>query len=442
MTDRVTPKALSRRDLVKLVGLSGLGAGLTACGRGFGGGGDGPGGGGVQLNMVWWGDANRAKLTQAALDVFQKKNPGVTVKTEYQDSGPYKDKLATRFAAGNPPDLMMMRMDSLREYADRGALLNIKDHAGAVDTSGLSESAVNLATVGDKIYGIPSGLNTVGFVVNKTLTDKFGVEIPDGDTWSWDDLSTFAKKITQASGKKVYGTHFSAYTLANLIVFVRQSGEDFYTADGRLGASEATLTAWFAMIEKMRADGAMPPAGFIDPNAGSSPDQSYLAKGAIAAQIIPTNNLAGYNTAAGGNLVLLRMPGETTSKRRGQSIDTPALWSIAAKSKHPAEALKLLQFLINDPEASKAMGTTRGVPANGKIAEEIKPALSKDDQVATDFLIGLQKETLPRAYSYPPGSSAIQSSLETIATEVEFKRMTPQEGAKKVIEDARKALGG
>ncbi|MGN9841000.1 ABC transporter substrate-binding protein [Nonomuraea sp. H19] len=445
MTDRparATRMALSRRNLVKLAGLSGLSAGLAACGRGFGGGGDASGGGGVQLNMVWWGDANRAKLTQAALDIFKKKNPGITVKTEYQDSGPYKDKLATRFAAGNPPDLMMMRMDSLREYADRGALLNLKDHAGAVDTSGLSESAISLATVGDKIYGIPSGLNTIGFVVNKTLTDKYGVAIPDGATWSWEDLSAFAKKITEASGKKVYGTHFSTYTLANVIAFVRQNGEDFYTADGQLGASEATLTAWFDMFEKMRATGAVPPAGFIDPNTGSSADQSYLAKGSIAAQIIPTNNLAAYNTAAGGNLVLLRLPGETTSKRRGQSIDTPALWSVAAQSKHPAEALKLLQFLINDPEASKAMGTTRGVPANGKIAEEIKPSLSKDDQLATDFLVGLQKETLPRSYAYPPGSSAIQTALQSISTEVEFKRMTPQEGAKKVIEEGRKALSG
>ncbi len=48
----------------------------------------------------------------AALELFQAANPGITVRTEYQDSAPYKDKLATRFAAGDPPDLMAMRMDS------------------------------------------------------------------------------------------------------------------------------------------------------------------------------------------------------------------------------------------------------------------------------------------------------------------------------------------
>ncbi|WP_346262209.1 extracellular solute-binding protein [Plantactinospora sp. ZYX-F-223] len=431
---------VSRRDLMRMAGLTGLGLGLAACGRGFGGGDDEPEGGAVQLNMVWWGDVQRAEKTQAALNVFQSKNPGVTVKIEYQDSGPYKDKLATRFAAGDPPDVMAMRMDSLREYADRGALLDLGQHASAVDLSGLSESARTLATVGDKTYGVPAGLNAIGFVVNKTLTDKYGVTIPDGNTWSWDDLSTFAQAITKASGKKVYGTHFDHATLANLIMFTRQQGEDFYTADGALGASEATVAAWFDLGNQLRAVGGFPPAGFIE-DVGSSAAQSYLAKRSIASQIIPTNNFLSYNEAAGGELVLLRMPGETQGKRRGQSVDCPHLWSIAAASKHKDEALKLLNFLVNDIEASKATGTTRGVPPNSKIAEELKPTLKPEDRVATEYLAGLQKESLPRSYTYPPGSSKIQSSLESLATEVEFKRQTPQQAAKAFIDAGRKALG-
>ncbi|GAA2207423.1 extracellular solute-binding protein [Nonomuraea monospora] len=429
---------VSRRDLLRTAGLSTMALGLAACGRGFGGGGSS--GGGVQLNMVWWGDATRAKKTQAALDLWLRENPGVTVRTEYQDSGPYKDKLATRFAAGDPPDLMMMRMDSVREYADRGVLMDIKAQNGAVDVSALSEPAIGLASVGGKYFGIPSGLNTIGFVVNKSTAARYGAQVPDGNTWSWKDLAAFAQGITEASGKKVYGAHFDAGTLANLIVFVRQKGEDFYTADGHLGVSEATMTAWFEMFDELRAAGAIPPAGFVE-SLGASAEQSPLAKGLIAAQIIPTNNFAANQAVTGGNLALLRIPGETTEKRRGQSIDTPALWSVAAASRHPKETLSLLSFLINDPEASKATGTTRGVPANTSVASAIKPVLSADDQVATDYLLALQKEELPRAYTYPPGSSSIAASLTTIAAEVEFGRQTPARAAKAFMEAGRKALG-
>src|SRR5918992_2654048 len=179
-----TPAGMSRRDAMRMAGLSGLGLGLAAC-KGFGGGDEPPAGGSVQLNMVWWGDAVRAQKTQAALDIFRRKHPGITVKTEYQDSGPYKDKLATRFAANDAPDVMAMRMDSLREYADRGALLDLGRHGGAVDLANLSESAHTLAAVGDKTYGVPAGLNAIGYVINKTVAEKYGVKIPDGNTWSW-----------------------------------------------------------------------------------------------------------------------------------------------------------------------------------------------------------------------------------------------------------------
>lgn len=429
---------LSRRDALRVAGLSGLGLGLAACGRGFGGGGS-DAGGALQLNMVWWGDADRAKKTQAALDLFMKANPTITVKTEYQDSGPYKDKLATRFAAGNPPDLMMMRMDSLREYADRKALLNLNDHPGVVDTASLSKAALDLTKVTDAVYGIPSGLNTIGFIVNKTITEQYGVQIPDGDTWTWEDMAAFAKEITDKSGKKVYGALVDPATLANVIVYVAQQGEDFFTADGKFGASEASLTKWFAMFQGMRKEGGLPPAGFVE-TTGSSPEQSYIAKGSIAAQIIPTNGFLRYNEVSGGNLVLLRIPGEVGSKRRGMNIGTPALWSVAATSKHPKEALQLLNFLINDVNANKATGTTRGVPASNSVADAIKPALAKDDQVATDYLISLQQEELLSVPPYPVGASAIQDELTAVAPEVEFGRLTPAEAAKKVIEAAAKAL--
>jgi multiple sugar transport system substrate-binding protein len=437
--DDNTRARLGRRDILRMAGAAGLAATLPGCGRGFGGKSE-EDDGKVQVNMVWWGAADRAQLTQKALDLFQAANPTIKVTTEYQDSTPYKDKLATRFAAGSPPDLMAMRFDSVVEYAGRGSLLELSQHADKLDLTAVSDSAKALGTVGQKNYGVASGLNSIGYVVDKTLTDKYGVAIPDGDKWSWDDLAAFAKEITTKSGGKVYGTNFEAYTVANLIVFVRQRGEDLFTPEGKLGATTGTITAWFEMINKMRAEKGFPPAGFIDQNRGSSPPQSYLAAKSIASQIIPTNNLLGYNDACGGNLQLLRMPGETQGTRRGQSIDTPALWSIAAQSKHPQETLKLLNFLINDVEGAKATGTTRGVPASQKVAAAVTPSLAPDDQRATEYLTKLEAEKLPPSYPYPVGGSKLVTILKSISTEVEFKRTTAADAAKQFAAEAQKAL--
>lgn len=421
---------------MKASGIAGAGLGLSACGR-FGGGDDSSGGEG-EVNMVWWGDAARAEVTEDALAIFTEET-GIKVKTEYQDSGPYQDKLATRFAAGDEPDLMAQRMDSLREFADRGALLDLNTTGDAVDLSGLSDSARALAEVDGAVYGIPAGLNAIGFVVNRDVTDQYGLEIPDGDTWSWEDLSEFAASVTEASGGEVYGTGFEAATLANLIVWVRQQGEDFFTEDGQFGATEATIQGWFDLIQGMRDAGGFPEPGFFE-QVGGGAEQSYIAAGTLASQIIPTNNFLSYNQASGGNLALLRIPGETTSVRRGQSVDCPHLWSIASASEKQDEALQLLDFLANDIRASRATGTTRGVPANASIAEELLPDLEADDQTATEYLIGLQGEDLPPSFTYPPGGSAIADAIAAIATEVEFGRQSSAEGAAAFVSQAQDAL--
>ena len=185
--------------------------------------------------------------------------------------------------------------------------------------------------------------------------------------------------------------------------------------------------------------GGYPPAGFFE-QIGGSPAQSYLAKGTVASQIIPINNFKAYNEAAGGKVVLLRMPGETTEERRGYSADPSMLWSVAAKSKHPEEAAKLLDFLINDAEGAAQTLTQRGVPINPDVADSIKSQLGPDDTAFVDLVAAIQEDELPAAYVYPKGASVVADTLKQLATEVEFGRVTPADAAKTFIEKSNAAI--
>ena len=432
-----TDSAVSRRAMLGL-GLGVAAAGVAGCSR-FGGGSTSADGS-TTVNMIWWGDADRAKSTEAMLDVFKKKNSGITIKTEYQDSGPYKDKMATRFASGDVPDLCNQRRDSIREYADRSALLDLNQHLDVLNTKDIPDSVRKIGQVGDNMYGVPAGLNAVGFVINKELADKYGVEIPDGDSWSWDDLWTFSRKITKASNKKVYGTDVDFATIQNLVVYVRQTGEELYNEDGTFGASEKTLTDWFSMSVSERKTGGLSPAGFLDAS-GSSADQDGLTKKVLASQIIPTNNLAAEADSVGTELQLNRMPGETQGTRRGMSIDTSMYWSIAAKSEHVDDALKLLDFIVNDVDGNKAVGPTRGAPMSSTVADAIYPSLGAEDKASVDYIKGLSEETLPESRPDPVGGSAVQDACTSIATEVMYGRTKPADAAKQLIKKANEALG-
>ena len=433
--NQTTRKRLLKRSLSVGAGLLAVTMALTGCSGGAGGNEE------VALEFVWWGDASRAAQTDAAMRIFEEKNPGITVVTEYQDSAPYRDKLATRFAGGNPPDVMAIPNRNLLEYAGRGALADLSEYSEQFSTDALTEAGLAGGLVDGKLYAVSAGVTTIGLLVNKTMADAAGVEIPDDTTWTWDEFGEFATAISEGSPENVYGTGYNVATETGPIQFARQRGEDFYTEDNTLGVSVETMTEWFQFPNDLREDGGYPRVGFFE-NQGASAAQSYIALNTIASQFAAVNNFSAYNQASGGNLLLLRTPGETESERRGYSVDPSQLWAMAADSEHPEEAAKLVDFLINDVDGNTEMLVSRGVPVNPEVAAAISDSLTEDDKVFVDFVAKLQEEDLPPVYVYPSGASVVADILQQVATEVEFGRLTPAEAAKKFVSEGTAAIKG
>ena len=47
----------------------------------------------IELRMSWWGSQERHDKTLAAIELFEKQNPGVTITGEYSGFDGYMDKL-------------------------------------------------------------------------------------------------------------------------------------------------------------------------------------------------------------------------------------------------------------------------------------------------------------------------------------------------------------
>src|SRR5438876_4499013 len=92
---------------------------LTACGSG------GTAGGKTSLRFVWWGNDDRAKATKAAIDLFQQRNPDITVSTEFSAYDAYFQKLSTEVAGGAGPDLLQLDRATLGEYQHRNVLAEL-----------------------------------------------------------------------------------------------------------------------------------------------------------------------------------------------------------------------------------------------------------------------------------------------------------------------------
>lgn len=411
--------------------LAGLVLAASAC-SGSSGGDDGT----IELRFGWWGNNDRAAATQKVIDAFEAKNPGITVKGTYTDFNSYFDRLATEVAGGRAPDVITLGGAYPREYGDRGALLDLSKVA--LKTDEIGAAALGNGMFNGVQYGVPTGVNAISVVVNESVFDKAGVELPDQDTWTWDDFKRIARDL---AAKLPDGSFALADPTRTdmLDAFSRQRGEALYTADGKVGISEQTLVEWWTMTLELRDAGATPPASqTAELITQPAPEQSLMGRGLAAMQFDWSNQLTALRKASGQPLKLIRLPGETPTP--GMWLQASQIYSINAKSEHPAEAAKLVDFLVNSVDAGKIILADRGIPANSEVREGIQSVLTDDEKAQAAFIDELTPKAGPPLVIGPTGSTDTPKILDRVNAEVLFDRQTPAEAAADFVKQVATAI--
>ena len=136
------------------------------------------------------------KLWEEVAREFEAKNPGVKVEMQYLENEAYKAKAPTLLQSRDRPHII---------YSWAGGVLKSQVEAGVLEDltpalqgykDNLSQSAVDAFTVDGKIYGVPYGVSQVGFMANKDLLAKAGVDA--GKVASYDDFLDAVKKLKAA----------------------------------------------------------------------------------------------------------------------------------------------------------------------------------------------------------------------------------------------------
>src|SRR5690606_38298209 len=130
--------------------LSAVALTASACGSGSGGGGEDAGGGDkVTIPFAYWGRDARQKLTEEAIKKFEEKNPTIDVEGDFANWDSYYEKLATKVAANDAPDVLSIEIRGLSEYAGRGALMDL---AGKVPTADLDQQVLSSGQIDGKQF--------------------------------------------------------------------------------------------------------------------------------------------------------------------------------------------------------------------------------------------------------------------------------------------------
>ena len=408
---------------------------LTACGSSKD---DASGGkdGNITLRISWWGNDDRHKATNEAIKKFQEKYPDIKVKAEYSGWDGIVEKMATQIAGGTEADVMQINYDWYQTYSPDGTgFADLNDFKDIIDMSGYSEDTLSAANIDGKLNGIPHGENAYVFAVNSTKFEEFGVDPTSLKTW--DDYKEAAKKFPEG----YYPMSFKSFN-EPMIYLTQKYGEAMLDEEGNMNYSVDQIAEGLEWYQSMVDAKVVPSPKTMIETVGTahlSTVKEYI-DGKYTGVYDWTGGLASYASVLEENQMELSIPSYPVindGESAGVIKKPTMLFSISKNSKHPKEAAKLLDFLLNDPEGVKAMGTARGLPVNTKAQEILEEA-------------GLVDDVSKQASEYTKNTEGVmespyyEMSQVVEAYNVPFEKFglgqaTPKEAAKEIkanVEDA------
>jgi multiple sugar transport system substrate-binding protein len=132
---------------------------------------------------------------------FEAAHPGVQITQDTLPAGQnYFEKLQTLFAAGTAPDMFDMWEGYIQPYAENGILLNMDPFFDAdelVSKDDLVPAAVEGGGWQGSIYAFCQGFmpGPISLFYNVDHFDAAGLEYPTSD-WTWDDMRAAAQALT------------------------------------------------------------------------------------------------------------------------------------------------------------------------------------------------------------------------------------------------------
>lgn len=161
---------------------------LVGCGGGNNGGNIS---GSITITYASWGDA---KLDQKLIDEFEKNHENVTVLRDTSITGAgnvFTKNLVTAAQSNMLPDVFIT--DSVPSMIENGLVLDVAKYWNAdEDAKKVYTNIANTAVYNGKRLAIPSFQYIKGMLVNKTLLEDLGADIPEYD-WTFEEFKTMCE---------------------------------------------------------------------------------------------------------------------------------------------------------------------------------------------------------------------------------------------------------
>ncbi|WP_242448257.1 ABC transporter substrate-binding protein [Cellulomonas sp. WB94] len=236
------------------------------------------------MNVWHYWDGANADTFQAMADEYSKSHPGVTVKAVNIPSSDLITKIQTSAKTDTLPSMAIMDLVSVPQVAQTGKLVDLKPLIDSATMSDIYPALLDFGKDGDKQYAVPVSTNNLGYMYNKDLYKKAGLN-PDSPPKTWEDLVTQAQQIKDKTGEPGVELYTQAGDSGegltwNFQVSLWQAGGEFLSADNKTAAfntaaGKKALQFWVDLLNKGLAPRTQWGA-FEKGNAGGAQEGAWM----------------------------------------------------------------------------------------------------------------------------------------------------------------------
>lgn len=353
---------------VALLALSGCQQGSASSG--------GDDGGPVTLEFQSLSDQPATQaVVQQIVDDWNAQNEDVQVDIVQAGWDGTYDKLITQFTGGTAPDIIHFEASSLVSFAADGYLADLTDLVDDDLKSDISQGIWDSVTYDDEIIAYPSTLQSYMVFANADLLAAAGVEVPTGDTMTWDQLQEIAKATTTADHYGLgWGLGSPTATIMSLSLGFDGGFFDGQGEDASIDVGDDELAVAERIHDMAYTDQSLEPTSLTQ--SGSEVLPSFYG-GEIAMTVQGSFQATNIAQDAPEGLNWVALPPLEGSAGALQAAN-PQTYSVNVDSEHVQESAEFLDFLMSGENLGKIAYADALIPSSGAARSEVE-TLAGDD---------------------------------------------------------------
>lgn len=310
----------------------------------------------------WWDITTNAAL-QGLEKGFEDENKDINLEFVSIPTGYATAMLAMVAADGEMPDVIMLAMDRVPQYAEANVLLNMDSYLTNAYKNDLYDVVLNACRYNGHMYSAARDVSPMCMFLNTKMFSDAGVALPD-ENWTINDFVQKAKALTKGEGAASQWGYYMPKNPDPIFTWVNVFGGKFYNADGTSAVTSAETIAGVKFeYDLIHTHGVMP----------SDTDALTFGKGTfdafkankVAMQVGALSTYSDFDSA-GTQYTVLPLPklNATSGYKTHAFVNT---WAIPKKAANPDLSWRVVEYLSGSKGQQLALELGMGLPASKSV---------------------------------------------------------------------------